>query len=54
MRARTLTTLAIGCLLVGTGSLIADDKDKKKDTDALQGTWKIETFKAARWIRRVR
>jgi uncharacterized protein (TIGR03067 family) len=44
MRARTLTALAIG-LLLPAALLFADDKDKKKDIDALQGTWKVEIFK---------
>ena len=47
MRTRNSTTLAIGCLLLGATALNADDKDKKKDIDALQGTWKIESFKVA-------
>ena len=47
MRTRTFIAPAIGCLLLVTVSLTADDKDKKKDIDALQGTWKIESFKVA-------
>jgi uncharacterized protein (TIGR03067 family) len=38
--------LAAGCLLLGTASLVADD-DAKKELDALQGTWKVESFKVA-------
>jgi uncharacterized protein (TIGR03067 family) len=47
MRTRTLTALAIGCLFLGAASVFADDKDKKekKDLDALQGTWKFESFR---------
>jgi uncharacterized protein (TIGR03067 family) len=44
MSTRTLTALAIA-LLLQAPSLFADDKDKKKDIDALQGTWNIEVFK---------
>jgi uncharacterized protein (TIGR03067 family) len=38
--------LAVGCLLLGTASLVADD-DAKKDLEALQGTWKVESFTVA-------
>jgi uncharacterized protein (TIGR03067 family) len=44
MSTRALTALALGCLLLGAASLLADDKDKK-DLDALQGTWQVESFK---------
>src|SRR5262249_49404205 len=46
MKTSTLMAPAIGCFLLGAASLIADDKDKK-DIDALQGTWKVESFKVA-------
>ena len=43
MKTRVLTVLAIGCLLLGTASLVAED-DAKKDLEALNGTWKITSF----------
>ena len=46
MIKRALMALAIGCLLLKAASLFADEKDKK-DLDALQGTWKVESFKVA-------
>ena len=46
MKARALMALAVGCLLLGTASLVADD-DAKKDLDAMQGTWKIDSFTVA-------
>jgi len=44
VRTRGLQILAIACLLLGTAALVADDKGKK-DIDALQGTWNVESFK---------
>jgi len=44
MKTRALTLLAVGYLLLAGTSLIADDKDKK-DPEALQGSWKVESFK---------
>ena len=42
MKTRLLTGLAIGCLLLGTAGLVAED-DAKKDLEALNGTWKYES-----------
>jgi uncharacterized protein (TIGR03067 family) len=43
MRARAVTLLAAGLLLIGAGRLTADDK-ADKDQEALQGTWTLETL----------
>jgi uncharacterized protein (TIGR03067 family) len=43
MRARAVTLLAAGLLLIGAGLLVADDK-ANKDQEGLQGTWTLETF----------
>jgi uncharacterized protein (TIGR03067 family) len=46
MRAGVLTLLAVGLLVIGAGSLTADDK-ADKDQEALQGTWQFDTFNQA-------
>ncbi len=43
MKTRALMALATGCLLLTTAAICADDKEKK-DPDALQGTWRVESF----------
>src|SRR5437899_1687111 len=43
MRARAVTLLAAGLLLIGAGRLTADDK-ADKDQEAVQGTWTLETL----------
>jgi uncharacterized protein (TIGR03067 family) len=43
MKTRAMMALATGCLLLTAATLCADDKEKK-DPDALQGTWKVESF----------
>lgn len=43
MGTRALTLLTVGLLLFGAARLTADDKPNK-DQEALQGTWKVESF----------
>jgi uncharacterized protein (TIGR03067 family) len=45
MRTRTIAALAFACFLPAV-AVSDDDKDKKKDIDALQGTWSIAVFKS--------
>jgi uncharacterized protein (TIGR03067 family) len=42
MSKRALVILTLGCCLIAFSSVKADDKDKK-DSDALQGTWRVQS-----------
>jgi uncharacterized protein (TIGR03067 family) len=43
VKTRVLMALATGCFLLGAAALVADEK-AKKDIEALEGTWKVESF----------